>query len=117
MNLTQAAQDLHLNSYQWHLFLCADANKPKCCANRVTLVAWDYLKRRVRELGLDEGTLIVQRSKVNCLRVCTQGPILVLYPGGFWYHSCTEPVLERILQEHILKGQPVQDYLFAKPAS
>ncbi|WP_218081312.1 (2Fe-2S) ferredoxin domain-containing protein [Anthocerotibacter panamensis] len=113
-NLTKIAQELKIGSYQWHILICADASKPNCCDKATGLAAWDYLKRRIKELDLEHGEIIVYRSKVNCLRVCTQGPIVALYPGGWWYYCATEPVLERIVQEHILGGKPVQEYLFAQ---
>jgi (2Fe-2S) ferredoxin len=96
-----------------HIFLCADQTEPKCAPKERTLVAWEYLKRRLGEMGLTAGERVVYRTKANCLRLCAQGPIAVVYPEGTWYHSCDPPVLERIIQEHLVGGRPVEDYCFA----
>jgi len=93
---------------QRHIFLCAEPQKGECCTPAVGSKAWAYLKKRVKQLGLTEAG--VMRSKADCLRVCFAGPVAVVYPDGVWYHSCTEEVLERILQEHIIGGVPVEDY-------
>ncbi len=98
---------------RWHLFLCADQTKALCCDKAVGLAAWDYLKSRIKELGLERGEVNVQRTKANCLRTCQDGPILLVYPGGYWYRQATPAVIERVLQEHILEGRPVSEYLFA----
>ncbi|MDR9405556.1 MAG: ferredoxin [Halothece sp. Uz-M2-17] len=104
-----------MQKIQRHLFLCADQTKPKCCSHEAGLESWNYLKRRLQELGLDDpnrdSSCLVFRTKANCLRVCCSGPILLIYPDGVWYHQVTPSAIERIIQEHLLKNQVVTDYL------
>jgi (2Fe-2S) ferredoxin len=117
-SLDQCVTSLGIDRIQRHVFLCADQTKPLCCSQEAGLEAWNYLKNRLRELDLDKPTrerpTCIFRTKANCLRVCSQGPIFLVYPDGIWYRATTPDVIERIIQDHLIGNQVVEEYAFLR---
>jgi (2Fe-2S) ferredoxin len=109
--LKAVAAKLGIGSYHRHVFLCTG---PSCCTTEVGLAAWDRLKQTLKDHNLAAGPNACYRTKVGCLRICQQGPTMVIYPEGTWYHGMTADRIPQFVQQHLVEGRPVEEWVFAR---
>jgi (2Fe-2S) ferredoxin len=108
--LQGAVQKLGIGNYDRHVFLCGG---PRCCTEEIGQEAWETLKNEVKARFPLAGPHGCYRTKAACLRICCEGPTMVVYPEGTWYHGMTAERIPRLVQEHLVEGRPVQEWIFA----
>ena len=94
-----------------HIFLCHDTREKGCASAERMRRAWKHLKRRCEEL--DGRTVAITRTR--CFGICAGGPIAVVYPDGVWYGLCEPDAIDRIVDEHVLRGRPVARHRIGGP--
>ena len=109
--LQKAITKIGIGAIKRHVFLCLG---PKCCEPAVGEASWELLKQNLKDAGLSSGDNVCQRTRVGCLRICCQGPTMVVYPEGTWYKEITPDKIERLVQEHLIEGKPIEEWIFAR---
>jgi (2Fe-2S) ferredoxin len=104
------AEQRGIGGYGRHVFLCTG---PTCCTPEAGLAAWEALKQQIKDRDLGTGPNACYRTKVGCLRICCQGPTMVVYPEGTWYHGMSADRIPRLVQEHLVDGRPIREWVFA----
>ena len=99
-----------------HLLLCATPTKQKCFKGNEGQKTWECLKKTLKKFENDPSTKNVHilRSKADCLRVCKNGPILLIWPEGIWYGGVTCERIEEIIHKHIVHGNPLEEWIIKR---
>ena len=108
--LRSVAGKMGIGTYRRHVFLCTG---PDCCAPEEGQAAWEALKQQIKENNLAAGPNACYRTKVGCLRICCHGPTMVVYPEGTWYSGMTADRIPLFVQQHLIEGKPVEEWVFA----
>jgi (2Fe-2S) ferredoxin len=109
--LESVAGKLGIGAYCRHVFLCTG---PNCCTPQEGLAAWEELKQQIKQQNLGSGENACYRTKVGCLRICCHGPTMVVYPEGTWYHGMIAERIQTFVQKHLVEGQPIAEWIFAR---
>jgi (2Fe-2S) ferredoxin len=99
-----------INQIQRHVFLCTG---PSCCTPEQGMASWEALKQSLKQAGVESGEKACYRTKAGCLRICTHGPTMVVYPEGIWYHDMTADKIPQFVEQHLVQGEPVREWIFA----
>jgi (2Fe-2S) ferredoxin len=110
VELQNVVEQRCIGGYRRHVFLCTG---PSCCTPEAGQAAWEALKQQIKERDLGAGPNACYRTKVGCLRICCAGPTMVVYPEGTWYHGMSADRIPRLVQEHLVDGRPIREWIFA----
>lgn len=98
-----------IGDYRRHLLICTG---PRCTQQGESQALFDSLGEKFKAAGLNEGALRVKRSRVSCFAACKGGPVMCVQPDGVWYYDVTPDNMDRIIDQHLVGGQPVEELVF-----
>jgi len=99
-----------MSFYDKHVFFCINQREEgeNCCGNHDTQKARDYVKSKVKELGISSRQNNIRINTAGCMDRCDDGPVVVVYPEGVWYTFVDEKDLDEIIEEHLMHGRVVE---------
>lgn len=99
-----------MNYFSRHIFFCTNQREAgeACCNNHDAQKMRDYVKNKVKKLGLSTEEDRIRINSAGCLDRCESGPVLVVYPEAVWYTYVDESDLDEIIEEHLKNGRVVE---------
>jgi len=99
-----------MSHYDKHVFFCTNQREDgsACCNDHLAQQARDYVKIKVKALGISNRQNKIRINSAGCMDRCDEGPVIVVYPEGTWYTYVDEKDLDEIIEVHLKNGRVVE---------